>query len=445
MSKELIGQLKNLKHSEVSPRPEWLKASRDVLMSQIRNTVPSEETNWLGNLWLGMSILLPQKFVFGVVRPLAVLLIVALVGTSGWIATVDASYEAMPGDWLYPAKRMVEKTQVVAASMVGAKNAKTKLHSEFAKRRAGEIKTVVKINDPKNTVRIAGVVNDLKNEIISVNSNLDEIKTEQGAGAVAKEVQKDTDQINSVLNEIKEDLSATTTEEAATISKNLTEAKELTKDATVKVVEVLVAKHQDGEISKEDLVDAIDATMVTAVAEANAKKQTIDTVKTVVDAMAGLKSAVATSTETEKIDTAVTQTNEAATKVGEAVNELTSKATAIKNLVESGNLTEAVSVVKEATETTKEVEKIQDSSINAVQQILSAPAINQFNFQVNEATLNASSTESVTVIVVTTTAMSEPGKLPFSITVTTTLTSQIATGTVLSATTTPVSTSSIIR
>ena len=47
--------------------------------------------------------------VYNFVRPMATLLIIAMVATSGWIATVDASYNAIPGEWLYPAKRATEK------------------------------------------------------------------------------------------------------------------------------------------------------------------------------------------------------------------------------------------------------------------------------------------------------------------------------------------------
>ncbi len=210
MSREIIKQLKNLKQSEVTPRPEWLKADRARLVSQISNTVKSEKPNAWNNVWLGMSIFLPKRFVFGVVRPVAVLLVVAMVGTSGWIATVDASYRSLPGDWLYPAKRVVEKTQLVTAAIIGAKKTEARLHSEFAKRRADEIKTVIKSTDPEVQKRVASVVADLTEEINSANDKLDKLITAQtdGTAEMAKEVQKNTEQISNLLKEVKDELNA---------------------------------------------------------------------------------------------------------------------------------------------------------------------------------------------------------------------------------------------
>ena len=112
MSQELIRQLKQLKHHEVNPSEAWLKNNRALLLSQIKNTIgvePNRQAGRVEKIWAGLSIFLPQPMVYNFVRPMATLLIIAMVATSGWIATVDASYNAIPGEWLYPAKRATEK------------------------------------------------------------------------------------------------------------------------------------------------------------------------------------------------------------------------------------------------------------------------------------------------------------------------------------------------
>ena len=127
MSRELISQLKNLKHQEVAPSDAWLKQNRAVLLSQIKNNTAQKENSPYENFWIAMSVFFGEGVMQSVVKPLSILLIVALVGTSGWIATVDAAYESLPGDILYGAKRVIEKTQLTTASVMREKKKKKKL------------------------------------------------------------------------------------------------------------------------------------------------------------------------------------------------------------------------------------------------------------------------------------------------------------------------------
>jgi Domain of unknown function (DUF5667) len=423
MSQDMVKQLKNLKHSEVSPRPEWLNASRARLLSQIKNTIPTEKTGTLDNLWLGMSIFLPQKFVFNFVRPMAVLLIVALVGTSGWIATVDASYEALPGDWLYSAKRVVEKTQVTTLSILGAKISETKLHAEFAKRRASEIKGVVNSDNPDRAAVVSSVISDLKDEIQSVSNQLDEMKNSKigGTADMAIEVQKNTDQINQSLKEVKEDLSSSTSTESQATVKEIGEAKDMAKDASVKAIEVVVAKHLDGDVTKEEVMAAIDKSMQSAVEEVSQSNQNVQSVQTVVTAANVISNAIGTTTPaTEKMDNVAVKTAEAAVKTQEAVATLDKQVTEVKNLMESGNMADAVNVLKAATETTKEMDKVQDTAITTAQTVLPSPVIVAAKDQIGEANQSTGTSTEVKVIVTTTTQVIEPGKLPVTVIVTTT-------------------------
>jgi hypothetical protein len=426
MSQELKRQLKSLKTGEVSPRAEWLKSSREVLLSQIKNTVTDEKSGVMENFWFGMSVFMPQRFVFAVVRPMAVLLIVALVGTSGWIATVDASYEALPGDWLYPAKRVMEKTQVTAATIFGAKNTETMLHSEFAKRRATEIKKVVAGDNPDKSEIVSQTVSDLKVEITSVATNLEEIKNikDGGTGDVAKEVQKNTEQINTVLKEVKDDLSTGTSTESKAISQEISEAKDMAKDATVQAVDVLITKHLEGDVTvtKEQVAEAIDKTMqnvVTEVGTSNQNVASMNTVVTAVDTEVKDKNTT-TSPATEKLSAAAETTKEAAAQTLEAAATVDKQVGEVKTLVENGNLAQALDKVKEATETTKQAEKIQDSTLTTAQGVLPTPVVITVKEQITTVTQTVSSTDAIKVIVTTTPQAIEPGKLPVVIIVTTT-------------------------
>jgi len=443
MSREIIRQLKNLKQSEVTPRPEWLISDRARLVSQISNTVKSEKTNSWDNLWLGMSIFLPKQFVFGVVRPVAVLLIVAMVGTSGWIATVDASYRSLPGDWLYPAKRVVEKTQLVTAAIIGAKKTEARLHSEFAKRRADEIKTVIKSTDPEVQKRVVSVVADLTEEINSANAKLDKLITAQtdGTAEMAKEVQKNTEQISSLLKEVKDELNASESEEIKIISNKIIEATELSKDTSIKAMEVLVSNYLIGKVHKNEVLSAIDQIIKSSIDEVAKTKQNVENVATVVNvAVEAASEQIKTNASSSEIVAQVKiDIDQILIKTNEAIELFDKKLLEIKEKIENDDLTGVMDLIKYVSEKSKEINKLQDDAIGAAQTILSNSVVSTARNQLREATaIAAQSTASSTVLVTATTTTENAGseKLSVMVIVTTVEGSKKTASTTVGATTT---------
>src|SRR3989338_1146904 len=202
MSRELIKQLKSLKHAEVRPSEKWLKSNRELLLSQIKNTVVQKENAKFNfeTVWQAMSIFLPYSFVRNVVRPVVVVFLIMGMGIGSWVVAASASSEALPGEWLYSAKRVTEKTQVTMADVVGDTDGSTRLHVEFAKRRAIETRTIVSQNDPAKIQIAAQTVSDLKKEIKTVNNKLEEIKTTQGSSAeMAQRINQNAQEIKNVL------------------------------------------------------------------------------------------------------------------------------------------------------------------------------------------------------------------------------------------------------
>ncbi len=391
MSQDIIKQLKSLRRGAATPRSEWVVDTRAQLMRQIKNTVSEKASPvLLENLWASLSVLLPERMVFDFVRPVAILLIVAMVGTSGWVATVDASYESIPGDWLYPAKRITERTQVAAAVMLGDKKSETKLHTEFAKRRASEAKKVIASTNPATRARALEAVSDLKKEINSVNTQLDNIKDASASKDVAeivKNVQQNSTEIKDVLKEVKTSLQTgtTTTEVDKTLNREITDVKDLVKDTQVKAVEVMVEKHVGGDIAvtKEDVRDSIQTTLQSVTSETTESKQNVDNIKTIVDTV---KTEVKDFSEDQKkqqsapttttvqlaaqIATAASDAKAAAIKTEAATTEVGKRVTEAEKFVVSGDLTKAIGKIKEATEAAKEVDKIKDDTIEKVQTVL---------------------------------------------------------------------------
>lgn len=416
MSRELIRQLKSLKHADVKPGEEWLKKNRELLLSQIKNTVSSKTGTKFDfeYVWQAMSVFLPYSFVHKVARPVIVVMLIIGMGIGSWVAAVSASSEALPGEWLYPAKRATEKTQVVVADVVGDKKGSTMLHVEFAKRRAIETKTIVSQNDPDKIKIASKTINDLKNEIKTVSNKLEEIKTAVDSPAqVAQNITQSAQQIKDVLKEVKENLLTAT--DATTSINDLTtqvsEAKNLAKDTAVKAVEVMVEKHLQGDntVSKDEVKQAISDQLQSAVKDANESKQSVDevnkvigVVKTEVNILANdaKGSVLVSSTQalSDKIDATSKQTQAAVSSTQQFNVEAGKTASEGQVLLSQDNLTQAVDKIKEANATTAQSEKITDATLKAVQNVL--PVVS-----VSAEVLPASST----IVVVTTTPSSSLG------------------------------------
>ena len=393
MSKELIGQLKSLKQAEVKPSELWLQKNRELLLSQIKNTVSEniEHKKFKSeNVWQGLSIFLPQSIVYRVIRPAVAFVLIFALGLGGWAATVSASYEALPGDWLYAAKRAAEKTQVAVTDVVGDKNDVVKLHGELAKRRAIETKKIVSQNNPDKIAIAVKTVSDLKDEIKTINTKLEEIKTGSNTGAVAvKDINQSTQEIKGVLKEVRVNLLASNNQaETTDLSSQVSEVKNLVQDTAVKATEILVEKHLQGDtsVSKEEVKEVINTQLKSAAQDAAESNQNIAEVNKAVDVvkdeMASKVQAKATLVApsdakviSSQIDAASKQTQAAVNTAQQLNTEAGKTATEGQISLSQDKLTEAVDQLKKVNATTNQVEQITDTALKTVQTILPVVAV----------------------------------------------------------------------
>lgn len=281
MYNDIKNNLKSLKHDLVSPDKKWVKNNRDLLLSQISNTVEKKEKFSTTNIWSGLSVFIPRSFVYGVVRPLAIFLLVFAITSSGWVVTVDASSNALPGDWLYPAKRVAEKTKITAATLTGSKKSETKYRVESAKKRAEEVSKIIKTEDPIKKSKVNETITDLKKEIDAVNKNLEEIKADSkqiNSAEVAKQIQKETEVIKIALKEAQTNLLSSENNEDKILSKELSNTKEIIQGIEEKAVEVVVDKHLSGDqtVTSQDVTDVITGALERAVSEIADSKRNVE-------------------------------------------------------------------------------------------------------------------------------------------------------------------------
>lgn len=412
MSKDILRQLKNLKSGEVNPRADWVSKNRSLLLSQIGNTVnASDKPNFSArSVWDGLSIFFSPNTVNFAMRPIAILLIVSLVFLTSKIATVDAAYQALPGDLLYPAKRVVEKTQVAVAQVMGDQKSETKLHSEFAKRRASETQRLMKGDDPQKNAKVTQTLTDLKQELTSVNQTLS--TTGAVTADVAQEVKQNTEDITDTLKQVKNNLVVDNTN--TNLTQQVNSAKDAAKTTELNAVQTMVTQNLQGDntVTKEEVKQEIANTLNNAVTDAASNKQNADDANKVVEAVkvevkdltkdpaAGVEMTSSTKDLSNKITVMAAETKDASAKANVIVKEMDKKVTEAKALLSTDDLSQALDKVKEATATSQKVEAITDQTIASVQKVLPVMSV---VVKENATTALVTSTASNIVIMVSTT------------------------------------------
>lgn len=429
MRERVIEQLKRLQHGSANPRAEWEGRNRALLLAQIKNTLPERSTvKPMEKMWAGLSIFLPKPLVYNVVRPTAVLLVIVLVATTAYSGTVKASYETLPGDWLYPAKRGVEKTQAAVLSVIGDAASQTKLHVEFAKRRAAETRQIIRSADPDKVAKVGETVAGLRDEMKSINSKLEENKNANGnfQATVAKDIKQKSEQIKDVLQDAKDNLALSSDVDNKVLSQEISETKDLVRDVSVKAVEVLVTKHLEGDmsVSKEEVKKEINSALQTSVDDVGVSKQNVDGAKVILESVKGAvqdfkaeaqkqknSDLVSSAKEfSDKISTATNQTVAAVLKTEAVSAELGKKVSETRELLSKDNLAQAVDKVKEANEASKDAEKISDKAIEKTQTFL--PIVQVIKEGVTAATTTDGVVKDLPLLIVTTTPISAVSSTP---------------------------------
>lgn len=276
MDKELIKKLKQVKQTsgQINPDRAWVVESRGKLMSQISNTVKTEqrqENQWQ-NVSQVFSLFLPKR-TLALARPIIMVFMAISLAFGGWVISARAT-ESLPGDYLWNVKLATEKAQV----LVTGEEAKPNLHLEFAKRRVEEAKQVKSQDSADNPERVKNISKAIKSAKKSVESAKksvedtkekkkdDEKNHEEVVKVVetAKSVNEKAGEITVGLEEIEKGIEEesiaeeSTPEEVSEVKKDLAETKEMVDDAIVEViktaVEAIEKNKQEGntEVTKEE-------------------------------------------------------------------------------------------------------------------------------------------------------------------------------------------------
>lgn len=163
----------------MNPRPEWMVQTRTNLLRHIELTSeqPAHRMVTLAHLWSALSLIMPQRTVYAVVRPTVIFVLCFIVGTGGWVTAVSASLRSLPGDTLYPIKLATEQTQASVVGVLQGRAAATELRVSFASRRAQEVHKVLSSrgDEPQKKERIDAAVAQLHTELNQVREELKQV------------------------------------------------------------------------------------------------------------------------------------------------------------------------------------------------------------------------------------------------------------------------------
>lgn len=374
---ELKNQIKSLHTLQGvgSPRADWLKGNREVLLMQIKNTLAPAKAEapvfQFSQVWNFLNVFMPRQAVSYVMKPMAVMILIISLVTGGWVTTVSASYDSLPGDAMYSVKLATENVQTTLAS----KPQETKLRAEFAGRRAEEVKKIVKSNLSKKEkkIKVEEAVTHLKKDLEQVKGNLDAMKNSapqpssvsaNQAVEVAKVVEQKTTEIQKSLEQTKEDLKVDVKTEqtplAGTLSvqEQVKQATATTVETGVKAVEVMVEKHQaDGaSMPAQEVKDAVDSKLKALEVKVNQVETQINTIVT--STPAGVPT---TRKEQQDAATLMAPAKESAVVAKEALNQA-------KDELAKDNFNGAMDKLREGTALTQVAEVKADAAV-----ILKAP------------------------------------------------------------------------
>ncbi|MDP3043201.1 MAG: DUF5667 domain-containing protein [bacterium] len=263
---ELLKQLNNLK--SIKPDSQWEKGNRDLLFNQICGSQSGDREAGISWIKVLGNIAAHSKMIKQLSQPSFIVCAIVIIVFGGGIAGVKASQNTKPGDSLYIAKIISEKTQF---AITFDEKEKAKLGLDFAGNRAREISQVIAESDKNKEAQVEKLTKDFKNEIKQVKSRLEKMNaiakkgagdsgatgssnetqgTEQDAGVFSANLGKDNQRMEISEPENKnQSPAATTTETAAVKTVPVSNGKTL-ENALDEAEKLFNEKNYDGTLNK---------------------------------------------------------------------------------------------------------------------------------------------------------------------------------------------------
>lgn len=203
MANKLNQQLNNLRN-EIRPDQAWQERSRDILLMQIKQGVVEKDAQW----FTFIESVFMQRFLVQATRPLALAFMIAIAVFGGSVMSIRAANQTKPGDPLYIAKIISEKTKF---ALTFDNTQKAKLNLTFAANRATELKEIEQANpdSSEQEEKIKELTSEIRTELAEAETRIAKLSparqaepretkpTDKPSGKVVAEQEK-TESVNDV-------------------------------------------------------------------------------------------------------------------------------------------------------------------------------------------------------------------------------------------------------
>jgi hypothetical protein len=239
----LVRKIKKLQRIE--PNASWLESQRSFLLYEISRpkTEAKREKSILAFPLFNFSKIFKPAFAFALTS-------VILVSSIATVGVISASQGTLPGDFLYPVKTVIEKTQLTFTS---SPESRTKLSVKFATQRIDEFTQL--IEQPNKGEDIGKTVKKFTQEMVSVQQNINTLKEKniQKATEVAKIVKAQTTTYKETLTNGADKLGYVFPEEREKITADINQALEEV-NRTKEITDELAGKDTQAIIEEENQI-----------------------------------------------------------------------------------------------------------------------------------------------------------------------------------------------
>jgi hypothetical protein len=202
----LVRKIKKLQR--ITPNASWLESQKSFLLYEIsRPKIEEKRVGWM---------IFKPAFAFALTS-------IVLISSVATVGVISASQGTLPGDFLYPVKTAVEKTQLTFTS---SPESRTKLSIKFATQRIDEFTQL--IEQPNKGEDIGKTVKKFTQEMVTVQQNMNTLKEKnmQKATEVAKIVKAQTTTYKEALTNSVDKLGYVLPEEREKITADINQALE---------------------------------------------------------------------------------------------------------------------------------------------------------------------------------------------------------------------------
>ncbi len=373
--------IKKLKNTDVaSPRPEWVAQQRQMLMAQISTGQQAAPRGLAAFRQLVIEFFgsrVAYRF-----AATAVLVVAIVLSTSVTTAFAERS---VSGDILYPVKVASEQVQL---SLTTNKTDRARLTVDFAVKRLAEVRQIVaaeqdpdervkKISETlkgytKNISQAKEALNTLDNEANPDTVEVASLITDQ-VDVLAGELEASKKAVDDAVTEVKQ--SAPEKSEAVTAEAKAVKDAIAASDATVdNAVDVILKKHQDGEVSAEQVAQLAEKKLGELKKKVSQLSAKVVAAEGVVSKQAETLAAEEVAAEAESADDTVTEPAGEETAAEGAAEET-------ESTKEATDTTEAVVVVaeevpvKDGPTLDEQLGTIKDKPTEAASELVAAEAL----------------------------------------------------------------------